>query len=221
MPAWGQQSTEQGTAATAPETLQEPNAGTWSAGGWAPTGTQTPWEEPYAEVPPQLPPSSVPETQTESGKGTGEEAPFTLVPTEERIPPAREPGIASEYIIPTLESDRSTNSGNTGTQRPDISDDMIISPSMPSSTVEQTGTEEMQEGWYVQLGAFGQERNLLNEIARIEARHPDYAPLLVRRKTAGSLTRLLIGPLNQGESAAALRKIKSFGNTEAIVVRIR
>ena len=69
--------------------------------------------------------------------------------------------------------------------------------------------------WYVQIGAFGDRLSVADEIDRVGTRYP----LLVHPiSTAdGPMYRVLIGPLNQGESAAALRRVRGELNAYAFV----
>jgi cell division septation protein DedD len=69
--------------------------------------------------------------------------------------------------------------------------------------------------WYVQVGAFRCPVGAEAEIRRASARHP--YPMVVQNvgTEAEPVFRLLFGPLNQGESAAALLRVRSMGNDAA------
>jgi len=73
----------------------------------------------------------------------------------------------------------------------------------------------------VQLGAFRYTCSVEEEISRIGATYP--YPVLVQNIGTESdpMFRVLLGPLNQGESAAVLRRIRSVGNTQAFVRQAR
>jgi hypothetical protein len=67
----------------------------------------------------------------------------------------------------------------------------------------------------VQLGAFTRPDTLETAVARASRSYP----LAVQTGGSGSVLvyRLLIGPLNAGESAAALQRVKSNGFPDAFV----
>ncbi|MCL2558364.1 MAG: SPOR domain-containing protein [Treponema sp.] len=95
----------------------------------------------------------------------------------------------------------------------------------PASIVQPTqspllgAARDLESGaWFVQVGAFSDPLNALDTINAMEA---DSYPVLVQ--ATGSLEnplyRVLLGPMNQGESAAVLRRVQSMGNTAAFAKR--
>ena len=163
---------------------------------------------------------------------------FRLIPTEERLPPApREHALAPEYFIQPIEL------GQEAPEAP-IAEAMEPGalamaeepePACPSAEAAQIAAEAAQGGahggaahaalfsavaslerdaWYVQLGAFRDPLSAAEEIGRAGA-----YPALVQQigSEAEPMFRVLLGPLNQGESAALLRRVRSVGNGEAFV----
>jgi cell division septation protein DedD len=69
--------------------------------------------------------------------------------------------------------------------------------------------------WYVQLGVYTRPDNVEDEIIRIGSAYP------VAIQNIGTDTspmfRVLLGPLNQGESGAMLQRFKSIGYADAFV----
>jgi len=153
---------------------------------------------------------------------------FRLVPAERRLPPAEERAIPEEYIIPSIEDMRHVAEGagypEEGGQDPAargmarfnafggaLHDFSPFHVPLVSSLDANA--------WYVQLGAFRCHVGVEQKISSVEAAHP--YPLLVQNIGTDSdpMFRVLLGPLNQGESAAVLRRVRSVGNTDAFVRR--
>ena len=71
--------------------------------------------------------------------------------------------------------------------------------------------------WYVQIGAFSQPELVESEINRIGTGYP------IAVQNTGTDTdpvfRVLLGPLNQGESGAMLQRFKSIGYKDAFMRR--
>ena len=163
---------------------------------------------------------------------------YTLVPTEKRLPPAEDHVIPQEYIIPPIERELFAE------PVPPIDPVRIVEPTQPM--VRPTPREipfippvyaPLQEVvpsdfspfhaplvsslerdmWYVQLGAFAHHNSVEEEISRIAMAYP--YPLLIQNigTDTNPMFRVLLGPLNQGESAAVLRRVRSVGNTQAFV----
>ena len=66
----------------------------------------------------------------------------------------------------------------------------------------------------MQIGAFSRFENVEEEIGRV-AGYP--YPLVIQNigSDTDPMFRVLFGPMNQGESAAVLRRVRSVGNTDA------
>jgi cell division septation protein DedD len=69
--------------------------------------------------------------------------------------------------------------------------------------------------YYVQLGAFSKTETVESEINRIGSAYP----LAVQSAGSGEkpVYRILLGPMNQGESGAILQRFKSIGYSDAFV----
>ena len=124
-----------------------------------------------------------------SGKTEGARANYVMVPTAERPP---EP--ASAYTIPVT----------------------APAPPAPVSPFQAPLIERMEQGkWYVQLGAYSRFDLVEDEISRIGASYP------IAIQNIGTdtkpLFRVLLGPMNQGESGAMLQRFKSIGYTDAFL----
>jgi len=167
---------------------------------------------------------------------------FSLIPTEERLPPVmREHIIGPEYIIPPVQPAPAPREAPTPVVPPPPA---LVTPIIPPPAplvapvvidhfpwvdpIPYTPRRPFQavsslerDKWYVQLGAFRYTCSVEEEISRIGATYP--YPVLVQNIGTESdpMFRVLLGPLNQGESAAVLRRIRSVGNTQAFVRQAR
>ena len=162
---------------------------------------------------------------------------FTLIPTEERLPPViREHVIPSEYIIPPVAPEAIPDPVEEVPPAPVIPAPIPIHdtppvmvfipppeapPIMPHVPGFRAISDLERDMWYIQLGAFRYSCSVEEEISRIGTVHP--YPVLVQNIGTDSdpMFRLLLGPLNQGESAAVLRRVRSVGNTQAFVRQAR
>jgi hypothetical protein len=74
----------------------------------------------------------------------------------------------------------------------------------------------MQTGmWYVQVAAFSHSDSVKSEINRIGPVHPRVVQ--ITETDSGPVYRVLLGPLNQGESGAMLQRFKSIGYNDAFI----
>jgi hypothetical protein len=163
-----------------------------------------PAEAAFAETPRPVPP--------------GEELyDYSLVPAEER-PPVEAPLyiIDPDSIIPGISGGESFRPEDEGyvsilPVTPDEVPSINVSPlfSAPVISSLESGS------YYVQLGAYSRLETIESEMARIDSSYP------VALFNAGSaekpVYRILLGPLNLGESGAVLKRFKSVGYKDAFV----
>ena len=151
--------------------------------------------------------------EDEGAEGTSME--ITLVPSEEKIPTAEQHVIPNEYFIAPLDSipqERSTVIPETHSNI--LPETSAVAQSFSPFRVPLIRSLE-QGKWYVQIGVYNRPAHIENQINRIGTVYPiavqnigtDSAPVF----------RLLLGPLNQGESGAVLQRFKSIGYTDAFV----
>jgi len=137
----------------------------------------------------------------------GDDYEYSLVPDIERppvLPSIYE--IDPEHIIP----------GITSSIDHDYESNVIVPPVEHSSLTSIPVISRLEHGsYYVQIGAYGRIETIESEINRIDS----YYPLAVFN--AGSdtnpLYRILLGPLNHGESGAMLRRFRSIGYRDAFI----
>jgi hypothetical protein len=173
-----------------------------------PNSTARP-EESGRDVPQETPPAL-----TESASPAGippktdyEKYDFSLLPAEERPPEDSFRNlISSDDIIPSLGSSGETTS-------PVSTSTAEVSP-LRELSIPIVGTLERGK-YYVQIGAFSRAELTKSAVSRIDGSYP----LIIQ--AAGSDTapmyRLLLGPLNLGESGAMLQRLKSIGYKDAFV----
>jgi cell division septation protein DedD len=125
-----------------------------------------------------------------------EQTEFIIVEAEER-PPQWPNGIDPDKIIP-------------GITRPPAEPE-IQSPEQLFNVPKLT-----QKGYYVQLVSLPSTELFENTVNKIDRR---YWPVVF--DVGNNAYRILLGPLNQGESAAVLQRFKSIGYNDAFVRNIR
>jgi cell division septation protein DedD len=153
---------------------------------------------------------------------------LTLVPADERVPPAHDqPATASRDTAPHGVASR-TAAPETAVSRTVVPTDAAppvtqpvetpaaYAPSAEFSPFQAPLISSLEQGkWYVQIGVYSRPDNVEDEISRIGATSP------VAIQNIGSDTspmfRVLLGPLNQGESGAMLQRFKSIGYADAFV----
>ena len=151
---------------------------------------------------------------------------LSLVPSTERIPEGTEPEIPPEHLVPPIgqrdaASRTRTEALNgegtppheyeyvTGIQRTETQAAVFSPFQVPLIS----GLERNK--WYVQIGVYTQSNHVENEISRIGTNYP-LAIQNIGTDTNPSF-RILLGPLNQGEGAAMLQRIRSIGYTDAFL----
>ena len=158
----------------------------------------------------------------QNGIGSTELEEYHLVETNVQVPTAELYGINPNDIIPGISaiipesSITSTAVQANATERQDnqVQNTQVINPvvvvSEPSFSV-QTISQLDHGRYYVQV-AMSTENNVENIIRQIDR---NFNPVVF--KDRDNLYRILIGPLNQGESAAVLQRFRSIGYRDAFV----
>jgi cell division septation protein DedD len=142
---------------------------------------------------------------------------LTLVPSEERIPTATGYIITPENIIPSIGTNVAAQS--EAVYAPPIVATLPEASSVPSvefSPFQAPLISRLERNkWYVQVALYGKAEYVEDEISRIGTGYP----LAVQNvgTDTNPLFRVLLGPLNQGESGAMLQRFKSLGYTDAFV----
>ena len=140
-----------------------------------------------------------------------------LVPADERIPPSHERPATPGNVSPNV----TTAPANAETAAPAITR-VTETPAVNAHPVDEFSPfqapliSSLTPGmWYVQLAVYSRPDNVEDEISRIGTSYP------VAIQNVGSDTspmfRVLLGPLNQGESGAMLQRFKSIGYADAFV----
>jgi cell division septation protein DedD len=174
----------------------------------------TPYNTPYNETEIVLSPMIAPIQETPAGTAEhyGEAGvvygKLTLVPSEERIPSTTGYIIAPENIISPIEVAIAA--------QPEVE---YLPPAVAFTEFSPFQAPLISRlelnKWYVQVGTYGRAEFVEDEISRIGT---DY-PLAVQNvgTDTNPLFRILLGPLNQGESGAMLQRFKSLGYADAFV----
>jgi len=131
---------------------------------------------------------------------TDKKAEYNIVPTDNR-PPSSIYGIDPAFIIPGI-----TNASNPET--PVKSNNLINDPNFSVPRIYELA----RGSYYVQLASFDSAESVQNSINRIDQH---FNPVVY--KDGDKWYRILLGPLNQGESAAVLARFKSIGYKDAFV----
>ena len=130
-----------------------------------------------------------------------EEAEFVLVPAKEQPPENTIYGIDPADIIPGL-------STATPAKEPES-----LPPVITESDFSVPRIYKLTPGWYyVQIGTYDSPQLVENALSQIDH---SYKPVVY--KDGDIWYRVLLGPLNQGESAAVLQRFKSIGYKDAFV----
>jgi len=142
---------------------------------------------------------------------------YVLVTAEERPPEYTIYGIDPADILPP-----NTNTTDIHPSAAVVSSS-VREPENRAPVVTDTAFSvpritELDRGWYyVQIGSFDSPylvENALKEYSTVDVNH-SYKPVIYND---GNISyRLLLGPLNQGESAAVLQRFKSIGYRDAFV----
>jgi len=143
---------------------------------------------------------------------------LSLIPAEERVPIAPEQSsIPSENVLPRDIESRNVAPKEVQPSVKQITETPVaVSPPAEFSPFQAPLISKLEQGkWYVQLGVYTHPDNVEDEIGRIGTAYP------VAIQNIGTDTnpqfRILLGPLNQGESGAMLQRIKSIGYADAFI----
>ena len=202
------------------------------AGSGTGQADRMPMDEPQIYFPEfdagQVDPSSPQDMQTPASMASpeGPVKQYSLVPSEERIPPAlSQVLIPPEQIIPPIESSGKVPSEDANTALPQNPSPIPASAAAPANMPPSDFSPflvpmitSMEQGkYYVQLGAYSRAELVEDEINRIGVNNP------LTIQNIGSdekpLFRVLLGPLNLGESGAMLQRFKSIGYKDAFLHR--
>jgi len=130
-----------------------------------------------------------------------EEIEYVLVPADEHPPENTIYGIDPADIIPGL-------SATPAKEEPES-----LLPVVTESNFSARRITALDRGWYyVQIGAFDSPELVEDTLRQIDH---SYNPVVY--KDGDVWYRVLLGPLNQGESAAILQRFKSIGYKDAFV----
>jgi hypothetical protein len=132
-------------------------------------------------------------------------AEYNIVPTDER-PPSSIYGIDPAFIIPGI-----TNAPKSETSYPETPVRTTAPVNDPNFSAQRI-TELVRGKYYVQLMSFDSPESVQSGINRIDQH---FNPVVY--KDGDKWYRILLGPLNQGESAAVLARFKSIGYKDAFV----
>jgi cell division septation protein DedD len=146
---------------------------------------------------------------------------LTLVPSEERLPTATGYVIAPENIIPSIgvpvaAQSEAAYAPPVVATLPEASYAPSVGSSAEFSPFQAPLISRLERNkWYVQVALYGKAEYVEDEISRIGMGYP----LAIQNvgTDTNPLFRVLLGPLNQGESGAMLQRFKSLGYTDAFV----
>jgi len=134
---------------------------------------------------------------------------LSIVPSEERPPNAANSLVtAPENRAPPLKKDNALSSVPPSNASPSGKSDF--------SPFQVPLISRMEQGkCYVQVAAYQRVEHVEDEISRIGTSYP----LAVQNvgSDANPMFRILLGPLNQGESGALLQRVKSIGYNDAFI----
>jgi hypothetical protein len=130
---------------------------------------------------------------------------LSIIPSEERIPEAvNQLVIAPENIAPPLKTNNASSSFSSSPVTSDFSPFQVPLIS------------RLEQGkYYVQVAAYRRVEHVEDEISRIGTIYP----LAVQNvgSDTNPMFRILLGPLNQGESGAMLQRFKGIGYKDAFI----
>ena len=154
--------------------------------------------------------------QIESASEIAEVVEYNLVPSNERPPKADIYGIDPSDIIPGIS--RASSKVEPVKAEPVKEEPVkesavaVTEPRFSASRVYQ-----LDRGWYyVQIAALDTAESAENAVNMIDS---SYKPIVY--KDGDNWYRVLLGPLNQGESAAVLQRFRSIGYKDAFVRQVR
>ena len=147
-----------------------------------------------------------------------------LIPSDERIPESAGAIIAEENMLPPIAPPGFAAGENEYTFiegiRPADAPTITAASAVPHnfSPFQAPLISELERNkWYVQIAAYTRSDNVEDEISRIGNTYP-MAVQNIGTDTS-PMFRVLLGPMNQGESGAVLQRVKSIGYKDAFVRR--
>ena len=164
--------------------------------------------------------AAVPANRSDSVSRNNSAEPAAMQPATQ--PPAAQPGrsgarlvmLPSEERLPTPVNQNAAPA--TPAARSETKPRAAAVPPANFSPFQAPLISSLEQGkWYVQLAAYKRVDHVEDEISRIGTAYP------VAVQNVGTDTnpmfRILLGPLNQGESGAMLQRVKSIGYADAFV----
>ena len=128
---------------------------------------------------------------------------YNIKPSQERPPSGTIYGIDPADIIPGI--------SRTIPEKEPVRESAAVAPAEPIFSAPRI--YELDRGWYyVQIAAMDTAESAENAITMIDR---SYKPVVY--KDGDKWYRILLGPLNQGESAAVLQRFRSIGYKDAFV----
>jgi hypothetical protein len=168
-------------------------------------------EEPVEEEPEHI----VEEEPVEEEPEYTAETPFNLVPAPERPPEGSIYGIDPSLIIPGIAETVKEPEKPVVPIVPVVPVVPVV-PDVPENVFSVPRLTQLDRGrYYVQLAAYSTVESTENAVRQIDR---SYGPVVF---IDGDVYRILLGPLNQGESAAVLQRFKSIGYKDAFVRHVR
>jgi len=126
-----------------------------------------------------------------------------LLPSQERIPRAKQPGIPPEYIIPSIVSPPSSI-----LEERDEPPLPVVTDTPPFNTPIVSSLERGK--WYVQIGAYAMAEHVENAVNRVGTT----GPVVVHSvgTDTNPMYRVLLGPFSQSESKAMMQRVRANGH---------
>jgi hypothetical protein len=171
---------------------------------------QGPWVESIPEPSPPLPPP--PEVLVKTPEENGEPQGPWVEPIPEPSPPLSPP---PEVLVKLPEEDAGAPGGHPPSRETALQAGTAPEGPGPFS-VSVNMIDELEKGkYYVQLGAYHNAASVESALLRIDSGYP----LNVQRAGTADkpLYRLLVGPLNLGESGALVQRFKGSGYRDAYI----
>jgi cell division septation protein DedD len=181
---------------------------------------------PSTERPPEVPPNNYEDeisaaiASSDAGKEAESTGPVVTQAVEQPAPEVIGSGnvpATAQEPPPVSVQPTTPPAGPAVTQRePQISRPPVAEP--PQANLPFRLTPNLERGkYYIQLGAYGSVENVQSIINSLGSGYP----VVINPSTtaANPVYRLLLGPLNLGESGAMLARVKSLGFTDAFMRR--
>ena len=165
-------------------------------------------ETPVEEEQPQEIAEETP-VEEEQPQEIAEAAEYNIVPAPERPPVSDLYGIDPASIIPGIADAPAKPEEEIAELKEEERQEELIF-SIPRVTELRSGK------YYVQIAALDSVESVENAVRQIDT---SYLPVIY--KDGDRWYRILLGPLNQGESAAVLQRFKSIGFKDAFVRQVR